>query len=220
MNFSENSVFCKNDISLFVGLGMLWVRQALFLNNLENFENFKRLSIPWTFPYDLYFRRYTCLKSPQNRLYWLYSKKYASFDVFWVPCPKCTQRCQTRPTTPQKKFWKSNGFIRPLGEKIRLLWVSGRNSTSNVKMFDYFDDPKTTNWSKFWPKLAEKQHLLKNVFRQNFSCFLANILCNFDVCATNSDWAISVFGFWSEFCNFISDSSPWWAGLSWGKLCT
>ena len=41
-----------------------------------------------------------------------------------------------------------------------------------VKNFDYFDDPKTTNWSKFWQKLAEKQHLLKIFIRQIFFCFL------------------------------------------------
>ena len=38
--------------SSFAGLGVLWVRQALFLKIFEKFENFRRLSIPWAFSYD------------------------------------------------------------------------------------------------------------------------------------------------------------------------
>ena len=56
--------------------------------------------------------------------------------------------------------------------------VSGRNSASNVKIFDQFYAPRTTSWSKIRRKLAEKQHLLI-FFSAKFSMFHAGYTLKF-----------------------------------------
>ena len=40
-----------------------------------------------------------------------------------------------------------------------------------MNFFDFFDDPKSPKWSKFWRILAEKQHLLKFFLKIFFRYF-------------------------------------------------
>ena len=156
MNFSENSIFFKIGTSLFVGLGVLLVRQALFLKIFENFENFRRLSIPWMFSYDLYFRRYTCLKSPENRLYWLFSSKTLFLAFFWVPWPKCLRGAE-------KLFlWPQNFFGSSIGSKG--LWEKKASFSCNIR--PKFGLKCEFFWLFRWPKITKMVEILANLGRK------------------------------------------------------
>ena len=98
--FRKSKIF-KNDSSCSVGLGVLWVRKALFFRIFEKFEKFRTLSIPWAFSYDFYFMRYIRLKFPKNRPYSPHSKN----EQFWANFGCCVLICcrgpKNGPHTPK-----------------------------------------------------------------------------------------------------------------------
>ena len=151
--------------SSFAGLGVLWVRKALFLKIFEKFEKFRTLSIPWAFSYDLYFMRYIRLKFPKNRPYSPHSKN----EQFWANFGCCVLFCcrgpKNGPHTPKNFLavdWVQEASSK---KKASFLPISGRYFGHFVQNFGKFEGLKTTKWPKFWPFLTKKQHLLKKFFK-------------------------------------------------------
>ena len=65
----KRHIFALFSKSSFAGLGALWVRQALFSKIFEKFENFRILSIPWSFPLDKNSLTYWKVKVSEKSLF-------------------------------------------------------------------------------------------------------------------------------------------------------
>ena len=117
-----------------------------------------------------YLDRFCTGKTRWDILSWILAKK-CTFDHYVQNRPKTAilsdlrLKCHKRPKkgrhTP--KIFLGVKWVHYCSGKIKAPFLSkfGRNLAKNVKIFRHFGSPKATKRSKFRPKLAEKQHLLK-----------------------------------------------------------
>ena len=122
---------------------------------------------------------------------------------------KMPKKAEKWPKHPPNFFGGRLGSKLLQKKKAPFLPIGGRYLAEIVKKNGGFGDFEKAKFSKFRPKLAEKQHLLKKFFSQFLIINLAHILRKFEVHSPKSGGAISRSVFWCTNRNCILFGSPW-----------
>ena len=164
MNFSEKSDFWK------IPHHYLWTwvccgcAKPFFEKIFKSWRNLE------DFPY---LRRFHTINTSEDICAWNLPKiaftafiaKIRYFWCFWSTLSEMRAEVPKRAVDTPKFFLGVKWVHKTSGtKKANFLCICGRNSTSNMEIFDFSGLHKATKLPKFWPKLAEKQHLLKFFF--------------------------------------------------------
>ena len=135
-------------------------------------------------------------------------------------CQKCVvwsknaKKRQKMAEAPPKFFGGRLGSKVLQKKNATFLPIDGRYLVEIMTKNWVFGDFEKAKFSKFWPKLAEKQHLLKKNFFQFLVRNLAHIHRKFEVHSPKSGGAIWLSVFWCTDRNCIIFGSPCHVNIS------